>query len=230
METLIHDDEIKLLLQPFGIDKLHHSDDVLIAIKANFTIVYVNFGWYRFAANNGGMTQEALIIPFGRSLFDFIPEALHPFFKYHFSVCLESRQPWQHKYECSTGEVFREYLMTVYPLGEGQGFLISHSLAFSGPHDRQSCSPIERNYFSPSGVIVQCVHCRRVKRSDANLSWDWVPEWVTATHPNVSHGVCETCVTYYYPGGKIPADGYYPKMVQSAGLPALQDDEINEGS
>ena len=53
-------------------------------------------------------------------------------------------------------------------------------------------------YRSAEGVLVQCCHCRRVRRIEEPMVWDWVPAWLTAGPEGTSHGLCEPCVGFHY--------------------------------
>ncbi|MDQ3034620.1 MAG: hypothetical protein M3Y87_19580 [Myxococcota bacterium] len=61
-------------------------------------------------------------------------------------------------------------------------------------------SAIEALYRDPNGMLVQCSHCRRVRRGDPSVTaWDWVPEYVARPQPRTSHGLCAVCLDFYYP-------------------------------
>lgn len=208
------DQKIETLLRSYRLDELHASHDTIYAVSPDLTLAYVNRGWRKFAAENGGGTAITERWPIGSSIRKVIPEVLQAFYTDKFTECLESRSPWQHRYECSSAESYREFLMTTYPLGEKQGLLVVNSLCYDSPHFRASHEPVEDHYRNEKGMIVQCVHCRRVRRNTPEWVWDWVPQWINSYPEGMSHGICEPCFGYFYPGG-LPMSGGYPKFFRT---------------
>ena len=205
---MIADAEIESLLHSFHLPNLHTSADTIYALRSDLRLVYVNQGWQQFASQNGADDAFASRWPLGTSIQEAIPEILRPFFQDHFAKCLATGCPWQHRYECSSPDMFREFLMTAYPLGEQQGFLVVHSLIHQSAHQRIKHVAEEGRYCDENHLITQCVHCRRIRRPDAKLTWDWVPEWVASWPSNTSHGFCDSCYGFYYPGGRFSSKGY----------------------
>lgn len=207
--------EIEQILRTYRLNELHESDDTIYAMQPDLTLVYVNRGWGRFAAENGGEPVISQRWPLGRSILEAIPQILQPFFYDNYEHCLKSGSPWQHRYECSSASIYREFLMTTYPLGSGQGLLVVNSLCCSLSHDRPSQIAFEHTYRNSHGLIVQCAHCRRVKRALTSATiWDWVPEWLASCPENTSHGLCAPCFSYYYPETHRMRYGF-PKMFRS---------------
>lgn len=109
--------------------------------------------------------------------------------------------PVSHVYECSTADIFRQFVMKVYALPKDEGFVVINSLIASRPHDASKGEPQPPNtalYQSTDGLILQCSHCRMVRRAD-KTRWDWVPAWVEQMPAGTSHGICDVCFEYYYP-------------------------------
>jgi hypothetical protein len=53
-------------------------------------------------------------------------------------------------------------------------------------------------YIDERGMVVQCCHCRRVRRPGASMVWvELAIEPVP--YPRTSHGVCEACMRIHYP-------------------------------
>jgi hypothetical protein len=71
-------------------------------------------------------------------------------------------------HECSSPELFREFVMTIYPLShdDRQGLLIVNALKLVRKHDRMSVEPFEATYRHDNGLISQCASCRSVKRCE----------------------------------------------------------------
>lgn len=203
------DPEIEAILQTYMLEKLHQSDDSVYALRPDLTLAYVNQGWSKFASENSG-SQIPQRWPLGCNIQAAIPDVLRPFFADNFSRCLNSKSPWQHQYECSSAQVYREFLMTTYPLGNHQGLLIVNSLFRSGKHNRRERASLDAFYRDDNAIITQCAHCRRIRRRSDVSCWDWVPDWVRSCPQNTSHGLCEACFGYFYPGGVPMLHGYPP--------------------
>jgi hypothetical protein len=208
------DSELESIARSYRLETLHGSDDTIYVLRPDLTLVYVNDGWTKFAAENGGEPMISERWPIGCAIAESIPDVLRPFYTDHFSKCLESRSPWQHRYECSSPDVYREFLMTTYPLGDRQGLLVVNSLDKSSPHNRLRHPPIEEWYRDENGMVVQCSHCRRIRCPAATAAWDWVPEWLNEYPERMSHGLCEPCYGYFYPGG-LPRKEGYPKFTRT---------------
>jgi hypothetical protein len=112
---------------------------------------------------------------------------------------LAEQQPWEHSYECSSPECYREYHMQVLPLQAPPRLVVVNSLVVEKAHERIVRPPLTALYRTTGGVIGMCMHCRRTQRSDRSDVWDWVPAFLATPPDNVSHGLCSTCFRYYYP-------------------------------
>ena len=56
-------------------------------------------------------------------------------------------------------------------------------------------------YRHASGIIVICMYCRRTLRPESEGAvWDLVEEFLAATPPGASHGLCGDCLHEHYPG------------------------------
>ena len=196
---MINESEIQRLLWDSYPAAIHDAEETIYAMRPDFTLAYVNVGWMRFAARNGGEPMISLNWPIGCCVEDAIAADLRPFFAENFAKCLSERRPWQHQYECSSPELHRSFVMMTYPLGAGEGLLVINSLVQETTHTRSAHEPLEILYRDKHGIIHQCCHCRRVQRCGTEPIWDWVPDWVTACPKNTSHGLCEPCFGFYYP-------------------------------
>ena len=204
---MINDPEFERLLADYRLAALHSSDDTIYALRPDLTLAYFNEGWSRFAARNSGEPSISLNWSIGRCVQDAIAEPLRLFFAENYAKCLRENRPWEHHYECSSPELFRTFIMITYPLGRGEGLLVVNSLAHETSNTRPAHEPLEVLY-NDGGLIKQCSHCRRVRRSGTEKTWDWVPEWVRVPLPNTSHGLCEACFGYYYPKQRRSAPGF----------------------
>ncbi len=204
---MISDPEIRSVLWETYPDTIHCADDTIYLMWPDFMLAYVNLGWTQFAARNGGEPAISLNWPIGSCVLDAIPAVLKRFFAENFSKCLRERRPWEHHYECSSPELYRSFVMMTYPVGAGEGLLVVHSLARETLHTRCVCKPRDILYRDLQGFILQCAHCRRVKRCGAKPTWDWVREWVTTCPANTSHGLCEPCYGFYYRNADLSTSG-----------------------
>lgn len=169
-------------------------------------LAYVNPAWVEFALENGATTLEATPSWIGHRYLDVIATPLRAFYEKLFERAPEvgsALQPLSHVYECSSADTYRQFAMKVYALANSGGFVVINTLVTSRPHDtsqREPKLPDRARYALADGLILQCAHCRLVRRAD-NSGWDWVPAWIEQMPPGTSHGVCEVCLEYYYPDG-----------------------------
>lgn len=169
------------------------SANVSYILTAGLRIVRTNSAWDRFALENGG---EQLLATWrrGTSLVDAIPEPLRPFYVEGFGRAASRGEPWEHDYECSSPERYRQFRMLAFPFGES--FVVTHALRAEHAHDREVCGPSDE--YVHRGLVTMCSHCRRVC-ARAHERWDWVPTYVARPPTRVSHGLCPPCAHYYYP-------------------------------
>lgn len=180
---------------------LSASEDSVYALSRDLRLVQTNDGWRRFARENGG--DEVLAHwSSGASIMDAIPSSLCAFYSEAFRRAFATGERWEHDYECSSADVYRQYRMVVYPF-EGLFLVVVNALLIAAPHTREPCSP-DRSLYMVDGIIGMCSHCRRV-RNPKSMRWDWVPDFVRRPPANLSHGLCEPCLGFYY--GESGADG-----------------------
>jgi hypothetical protein len=193
------------LLEEFPREEVDRSPNVIFGMWSDFSLAYFNVSWSLFAKANGGVSRLVSSDYLGTSLLDVCGEALRPFYQAWFAASLalgkDNLTPSQREYECSSRELYRRFLMTLYPLGKGEGLLAVNTLIVEAPHgDRKgkAHAPDRAVYLSADGVIHQCSHCRKVERIADESRWDWVPDWVESPPPETSHGICPMCLNYYY--------------------------------
>jgi hypothetical protein len=97
--------------------------------------------------------------------------------------------------------MYRRYVMQVYALEHGAGFLVVNSLLIERAHDPLAAVPAQReeDYRDENGLLCQCSHCRRYRCMRVAERWDWIPAWVRRQPARTSHGLCRVCFDYYYP-------------------------------
>jgi hypothetical protein len=104
---------------------------------------------------------------------------------------------FEQEYQCSSPDKYRVYHLRALPI-DARGLLLEHSLVAERDHEEASKEAIEERYLGPEGTLLQCSHCRRVRAAAAVEAWDWVRQWVERPHPKTSHGICPSCVGYYW--------------------------------
>ena len=169
------------------------SDNVSYILSKDLRILRTNSAWDRFALENGG---EQILVSWrpGASILAAIPELLRPFFVERFGRACATGERWEHDYECSSPERYRQFRMIAFPFGES--FVVTHALRAEHAHDRETREPSE--VYVQRGIVTMCAHCRRV-RARPRERWDWVPMYVARPPARVSHGLCAPCAEYYYP-------------------------------
>ncbi|MDB4964206.1 MAG: hypothetical protein JWP01_4205 [Myxococcales bacterium] len=170
------------------------SDNTSYLLSSGLQIVRVNTGWTKFALENGG---GQMLERWGRNsaLLDAVPPVLRDLYRTGFAKALATGVCWEHDYECSSHELFREFRMYAYPI-HGTLLTVTHSLRVQRPHDREARPAADAIYRS-EGLIRMCSYCRRVRANDADERWDWVPSFVEHMPPGVSHGICRPCAAFH---------------------------------
>lgn len=196
---MVLDSRFGPLLQRFAMEELEQSQASIYGLWPDFSLAYLSDGWFRFARENQGEPQISRDWGLGRSLLDAIPAELLSFYAEAYRGCLNAKDPWQHEYECSSPETFRLLHQTVYPLERGEGLLVVNSIAWTEPIPEQGEPPSPVPYRDAHGVIVQCCHCRKFKNHREARRWDWISPWVAKPPREISHGICEICLDFYYP-------------------------------
>ena len=186
------------LLGPYNVDALRDDPAVIFGVFSDFRLGCLNRAWFRFAAENAGEPQISRDWPLGRSILEAIAAPLQSHYVSNFRRSLHNLQPWMHVYECSSAATFREFQMTAYPLGRGDGLLIVNSLVVERAHDRTPSRALDEVYRDAHGIVHQCCYCRRFRRLSAHHDWDWIPEWVKRQPAQTSHGLCLPCFEHYF--------------------------------
>jgi hypothetical protein len=189
------------LLRSYNLADLEKHHGSIYGLWPDLRLAYVNPAWYRFAAENAGEPDISTRWQPGSSILAAFSSELAVFYKNAYEKCLESGEPWEHQYECSSKDLYRCFHKIVYPLQQ-KGLLVVNTLVVERSHDdkeRQPCKPDESVYRDLHGFIHQCAHCRRVQNLRTEERWDWIPEWVEWIDSRTSHTLCPTCLGYYNP-------------------------------
>jgi hypothetical protein len=198
VDKALTDPQFGRLLGDYDLAAISASEATIYGVWPDLTLAFVNQGWTRFAVRNNAEPTFHAKWSIGRNIVDAIALPLRPFFEENFARCLADKRPWEHCYECSSAELFRKFHMMTFPLGNADGLLVVNSLIQETPHTGTPCPPIESLYRNEYGMVTQCSHCRRIRRSGMEHTWDWVPDWVKAYPSDTSHGLCEPCLGFYY--------------------------------
>jgi hypothetical protein len=184
-----------VLATVFGVGALERNPSTIVAIDPGGTILWTNSAWARFARDNGGAAMLERFGP-GSSYFEGISGPLREHFEQAFQRAFRASAIFEQDYECSSPDVFRLMHLRALPIAGG-ALLLEHSLVTECAHTRTCMEELDVRYRGDHGIVVQCSNCRRVRRADGS-AWDWVRPWVAASPPETSHGICTTCVDYYY--------------------------------
>lgn len=197
--------EFEPYLDAFDLQALEHEAGSVYGLYEDGRLAMYNQAWVDFALANGGANYTLAADTLGLSVFDALKGPLRDHFIARCQEVLSHQRVWTHRYECSSAEIYRVFHMSIYPLKRPRvcmrGLLLVNSLVVEMPHDpeqRPICEPLLERYETSESLVVQCSHCRRVRRA-MERSWDWVPDLVKFCPENVSHGLCEVCLDYYYP-------------------------------
>lgn len=193
------------LLKHFDWEYLETYKGSIMGLWPDMSLAFLNPSWFDFAQANAGEPAISARWNLGTCVLDAVSESLRAFCQQLFQDCLtgtkEKGSLPQHVYECSSAEVYRCFAMHLYPL-DGEGALIMHAPIVEYSHPMGKCPSFEavrELYLDNNQVIHQCSYCRRVKNESETNRWDWVPDWVNNSPPEVCHITCGACMDHYFP-------------------------------
>lgn len=177
---------------------VERSNEVVFLVDPGLRITYCNPAWDKFALANGGEQVVAARV-IGTDLMRVIPESLRDLYSGLFQRCAQQHLTFDFDYECSSAEVYRLLHMNILPLNKAGALAFVNSIRIEHVHgpERPAVEAADV-YVSPQGIVTLCSHCRRTRRREASDIWDWVPPFLNTTEWKVSHGVCPTCLSYFY--------------------------------
>ena len=179
-------------------ETVERSNEVIFLVDPEMRITYCNPAWDKFALANGGEQVVAARVV-GTDLMRVIPECLRDLYSGLFQRCRQQHLPFDFDYECSSAEVYRLLHMNILPLNKAGALAFVNSIRVENIHGpERPAAEAADGYFSPQGIATLCSHCRRTRRQNASDTWDWVPSFLQTTEWKVSHGVCPTCLSYFY--------------------------------
>lgn len=178
----------------FDAQALESDAATLVALDETGVIVWTNPAWRAFALENDG-AEMLTRFGVGARYLDGIAGALRSFYEDVFVEAFQKNKILHHDYECSSDTVERQLHLRALPV-PGAGLLLEHSTVWRAPMERPGEEALETSYRNADGFVVQCSNCRRVRHRERKR-WDWVPAWVSDSHPSTSHGLCEICLDLY---------------------------------
>jgi len=188
-----------------GLDELAELEEAREAIYAlwpDLTLAYANPAWRSFVDTHEGALAIARRWELGESVLEAVDGDLRLFYERILRACLTSGRPWHHDFECSGRDKACRYRIDVRPLSGRRGLVVAHASIVECPHAFVPCctdAAQARSYEDEHGLVVQCIHCRRVRRVSDPTRWDLVPAWVERTPDHASGGLCETCARLHFP-------------------------------
>lgn len=205
MVTGFCDPAFRRLLAPFSVDALDSLEETVFGIWPDGRLAFVNSGWIKFGEVNGAperlLTNDCL----GVSVLDATSAVLRSFYADLFAKSLaedpHASPPLTHRYECSSPDLRREFVMSLYTLRDRGGIVVVNSLVTLQDIAGEGEDPTSResSYTDAHGMVHQCAHCRRIRAQGGPERWDWIPTWVRDCPRQVSHTLCPVCLDLYYP-------------------------------
>ncbi len=189
--------ELKKLLAPFDVASLDVESATVYGVTEDLRLAYTNPAWHTFARANGARCNDKSM-NVGSPIMDVTPAPLRPAYQRLFDRARATRVVAEHDYECSSATLFRSFRMDVHPCDSG-AFVVVNILLRTSEHAEPSMNAVDANYRTADGLIVQCSHCRRVRREGSPSSWDWVRRYVASPPDGISHGICGVCLDSHYP-------------------------------
>jgi hypothetical protein len=172
---------------------------VCFVLDEKLQLTYCNPAWDQFAVQNDAphLVAEKVL---GMHVLQSTSGPLVGYYQSLFAQALADRQPTHLDFQCSSAELERLMEMHVNPLRRTRALLIACSIRLEKPHD-PSREPVQDGYRDEHGVMTMCSNCRRTRRAGVKPeTWDWIAEFVEHQQKRVSHGLCDLCLEYYYPG------------------------------
>ncbi len=181
-------------------DEILDSDNIVYVLDESLTIVQTNDAYRRFADENSAGPEFHDKFGEGSQVLSVIPEQLRPFYESLYRKAF-SGEVVEHDYDCHSPSSFRRFRLRLLPLEDGR-VAVENSLRVERvwtDTEELDDETIAERYVASTGLIVQCMHCRRVKATGPTERWDMIPSMIDSRDRRVSHGLCAACLRVYYP-------------------------------
>lgn len=186
-------------------------------------LLMVDEGWQTFAwANNAPELTPANVL--GRPIEAFISD---PTTRYLYGLLYERVRRGitvRVRFRCDAPEVRRDMVLQLSPAGSGvvqcDTFLLDER-----PHS--SIALLDADAPRGTGLVVMCSWCKRIRHQGRWLDLEeGVQELQLFSRPlmpEISHGVCPSCIDAVYPPAKVPSEHSTPQP-EALRLPAVPRD------
>lgn len=193
------------------LEAIQREKDVVLILDGERRIRFVNGAWTVHAHRDGAawLGPERVV---GTRYLDWVTGALAPIvenaLESAFAPEVDVQGVWLHG-ECNTPTEYRTLSTNFAPLRVPNAYegvlVVRHALRAMGPiGERYSvrATSVDRYRETPgstnaTGIIRQCSCCRRVWHPQSR-EWHLVLDLFAHHAPDVSHGLCDTCVELYY--------------------------------
>lgn len=185
------------------LDAIARERATVCGLWPDCTLALVNAAWWQFAEENGAPRDFRFRFGLGSSMLDAISGPQRRYYETALSRALTSGRSWRHIYRCPSPTVDRTFQLEAIPVGNGRGLLLTHvpQVIARRPETGDEPGFEPARYLDSRGVVHQCGHCRRVRRTDDADRWDWVTDWIVVVPRRISHELCRLCLELHYAEG-----------------------------
>ena len=179
----------------FDLESIESSRNTILGIDRQFRILLLNPAYHRFAGDNEG-DKVASDYSVGSDMLAAISGPQKEFYRSFLGECFGQSEPKSHDYECSSSERYRLFKLFAYPSVSHEVLLLDHAIQVEKAQELTGSTLSKEQYIDSYGIMHQCGHCRRVRHNNSE-QWDWLE--LAMTFKEVSHGLCDSCLSTYYP-------------------------------
>jgi len=132
------DPAFQKILTSFEEVNIETHSSAVYGLWKDFSLAYFNPAWFTFAKDNGGEPTISEEWKLGRNVMDAVTPDLKKFYTGFFLSTFNDPKsqgyPKQHVYQCSSANQYREFHMSLYPVGGNKGILVVNSLVQEMPY------------------------------------------------------------------------------------------------
>lgn len=170
------------------------SDTAYLLSADTLDVLWVNPAFDRFSLDNGGSTLSGDVL--GRSVLDFIPDALTRFYEDMYTRVATTGEPARHDYQCSSREDVRWFSQYILP--DRGRVAVVNALLWITSQPVLSCVESWSPFTSEDGIVRQCAHCRRLRNFEVGRWQLHAESYERVGEAPVSHGICGVCFCYFF--------------------------------